>query len=56
MNLRRIALGGLVAAAAAAAAPGPAPQTLVPEQSEVAYVATQMGVTVEGSFSRFSAT
>ena len=45
------AFAGLAALAALAAAS----QTLIAGQSEVGYVATQMGVPVEGSFSRFDA-
>lgn len=41
----------LVAAASLAAAN----QVLIPDQSEVAYVASQMGVQVEGNFARFEA-
>ncbi len=45
----------LIVLLAALAALAAASQTLIAGQSEVGYVATQMGVAVEGSFSRFDA-
>jgi polyisoprenoid-binding protein YceI len=42
-------------AAVASAAPAASPQGIIADQSEVAYVADQMGVAVEGNFTRFSA-
>lgn len=55
MKACRLAGAGVLAIAAAAAATGMGSQAIVPDQSEVSYVATQMGVPVEGSFARFSA-
>jgi polyisoprenoid-binding protein YceI len=52
MHSPRIALTLLLALAAGA---GVASQVVIADKSEVAYVATQMGVQVEGNFSRFDA-
>ncbi len=54
---RRAALAVLALAAAtgAAHAQTPAPQALLPAQSEIAFVSRQMGVPVEGRFRKFDA-
>ena len=57
MNERSKCAVALIAAAVCAAGAGVvvAAQALIPGQSEVAYVGTESGVSVEGSFSRFEA-
>ena len=54
-QVHRCAVALIAFALGGAASVALAEQTLIADQSEVAYVATQMGVAVDGAFSRFEA-
>ncbi len=55
MNMKRYLLPALLMLSASAVTLAQSPATLVPAQSEVAFVTKQMGVPVDGRFKRFDA-